>query len=156
MSTTKHPRSKDIKIAVIETLREDATVAGWLYPDGAPTDVTDRTRVHEHDPGKHTDDLPAQISVATTLGGSVWRGGPLGRTYIVQLMFETSDDWYERWTGLAFSDLFDWCDQLLVHPPMPRVYPAGPESADPHEIQTGSSRRVAIGRWRFKTHRMTH
>lgn len=120
------------------------------------SDTTKRTRIHEHDPGRDTDELPAQIAVAATIAGSEWRGGPMARTYITQLTFSFSDDYYELHTGLRLDEIFDRCDRLLVHPPVPRVYPDGPESGEPHEIRTGASRRRFVGRWRFRTHRMTH
>lgn len=152
-----HPRSRDIKVAVIEDLRADATLVGWLYPDGnAPTAAIDRSRIHEYDPGSETDELPVQIAVAATIAGSEWRGGPMSRSYFVQLTVQVTDDYYERYTGLQLDDIFDRCDTLLCSPPIPRVYPSGPESGSPHEMQTGANRRRFDARWRFKTHRMTH
>lgn len=157
--TSTPPRARAIKVGVIEALRADDTLAGWLYADGAIPPPTDRDRIHEHDAGRESlfEDMPAHIAVAATLGGSSWRGGgTLTRTYLVQCTITVTDDWYERHTGLELSTIRDRCDDVLVHAPLDGVYPAGPESANPHEIRTGASRRTAIGRWRFKTHGMTY
>lgn len=154
--TPAHPRSRDIKVAVIEDLRTDDTLMGWLYPNGAPATPIERARIHEHDPGSETDELPCQIAVAATIAGSQWRGGPMERSYFVQITVQVTDDYYERWTGERLDEIFDRCDTLLCSPPVPRVYPAGPESGNPHEIRTGANRRQFVARWRFKTHRMTH
>lgn len=148
-------RQHDIITGAVRALRQDQPLLDAVYAGmPVPDNQSDRTRIHEGDPGRK--DKPVQVAVMPVTSGGTWRGGEHSITHTIECTIECSQRYYERHSHLGLVSIHDRCNDVLTSPIGNGIYPLGPAgSGSVHEIGD-SGRRTRTGRWRVRVHRLSY
>lgn len=151
MSTDGQPRTREIITEAVNSLRQYQPLVEAIYRGSSiPSDLTNRQRIHEGDPGRA--DKPAQVAVMMIASGSTNRGGQQSTTYTIECTIECSQSFYAANSHLGLLEIRDLCGEVLDSPVAESIYPIGSAgTGSPHEIGDGG-RRTLTARWRVRVH----